>query len=611
MASGAPAHTPRAERPSRSLRAALLVGFVALTIAVLLANRAGPDGPEPSIYQGTPTGFWVGIGVALLIGTLVAFWTGGRGRGGQGGFLLAGTSVFAVATLPLLRNYHFYGRGDSLSHLGWVRLLESGALHPAGMRYPGVHSVSVFLSRGAGIEQTSAVLLTVAVFFLVFLLFVPLCVGALTGRGPAILIGLMSALLLLPINNISVHPNAHPTSQAILFTPALLYLLLGYVGDAGVRNRIWGRIQSRGLLLGLTSTTVILLHPQQALNVLGAFVLIAVTQYVYRRFRSGGYPIQAHRPLYAQTTLFALLFAAWALPQERIRVAIVDVATGLLSGGSAGTAVTERTVSLPMLGGSIEELFVKLFGVSLVYVLVASALGLGVLAGAVERIDADRVVFLQYCILAVVPASTLFGLFLIADVGDMYFRYLGFAMVIVTIFAAAGVTIGIDRLGGLKARPAVVTVASIVFAAFLVVQILALFPSPYMYQPNQQVTETEVAGYETALEDRGEEIAFTGIRGGPRRFADAHYGTDSEPAETVPGRRDEVSEAAFNEDLATEYDERTYLPVSETDYQREVVVFEELRYTEQGFERLDESTEIDRVQSNGDFRLYLIDPSGE
>jgi len=50
------------------------------------------------------------------------------------------------------------------------------------------------------------------------------------------------------------------------------------------------------------------------------------------------------------------------------------------------------------------------------------------------------------------------------------------------------------------------------------------------------------------------------------------------------------------------------VPATTADYDREVRLFDELRYTERGFQQLEQSTEIDRVHSNGEFRLYLIDP---
>lgn len=606
-----PAQNTSSHRRTRGARLLLTIGFVALTVAILAAYRTPARELELSIYRSTPFLFWAGVGVALLIGVLIAFRAEGPGRVSQGCYLLSGGAALSIVALPILRGYHFYGRGDSLSHLGWTRMFGAGTLHPVQMRYPGVHSISIIVSRATGLDDTAAIMLTVVTFFAVFLLFIPLCVRAITGTGPALLVGVVSALLLLPINNVAVHVVAHPITQSILFSSVVLYLLLAYTLDRGERYPVWGDVSATGLLLGLTATTVILMHPQQALTLIGAFVTISALQYVYREYRSSSHPIKEHRPLYAQTGLFALLFLVWSLPQERVRVAIVDVATGLIASEEAGTAVAGRTVSLSILGGSIEEMFLKLFGVSLVYAILASVLGLAVLAGSVSRVDPDGTAFLQYLIATILPASGLFVLFLLADAGDMYFRYFGFVMLVTTVFGGVAMTVGLDRLGDLGTRPALATVVGLAFVAFLVVQLLALHPSPYMYQPNSQVGETEMSGYETTLEDRDEEIPFAGIRGGPRRFAHAYYGTESRTADELLGARGTVPEEAFNGDLAANYDQRTYVPISEADHKREVGLYDGFRYSEEGFEQLEHSTEIDRVQSNGQYDLYLIDPDEE
>jgi len=486
-------------------------------------------------------------------------------------------------------------------------MFEAGNLHPASMRYPGVHSVATILAEGGALADTHAVMLTVVLFFGLFLLFVPLCVGSITNSGPAMLVGLLSGLLVLPINNLATHPTAHPTTQAVLFVPVVLYLLFGYLRDRGDRYPI-GSVSAIGLLLGLSIIMTILLHPQQALTLLGAFLLITLLQYGYTTFRDTEHPINGHRRLYDQTALFTLVYLLWVPRLERIRVSVVDIVAGLLSGGTPGSAVAGRTVSLAVLGGTLEEVFVKLFGISFVYMILAGILVLALLVGETERIGPDGRSFAGYAIAAAIPAAVFFVIFLLADASDQYFRYFGFAMVIITILGAAAVTVGIDRIDNLGAKPVVSSVIGLLFVVFLVMQLLAFHPSPYMYQPSNQITDQQMSGYETAFEDRDEEIVFAGIRSGPRRYVDAYYGTESDASNEFLGTRAEIEEEDFNGDLAAAYDRRVYVPATTADYDREVRLFDELRYTERGFQQLEQSTEIDRVHSNGEFRLYLIDP---
>ena len=592
---------------TRTRKVLLVLGFLALTIGIVAARTRPATGYEISFYASTPTLFWIGVGLAGIIGTVVGFGSPQYRRVWQGSILLTGSAVLSVIALPIFRGFHFYGPGDALSHLGWVRMIESGALHPASLRYPAVHSIATMLSNGAALPDTHALMLTTVVFFALFLLFVPLCVASITNSGPAILIGVLSGLLLLPINNVGVHTTAHPTSQTIMFVPVVLYLLFGYVRDRGERYPM-GSVSGIGLLLGLSAIATMLIHPQQSLNLLGAFLLISLVQYGYSTFRDPEHPINQQRLLYDQTALFTLLFLLWVPRLERVRVAVVDITTGLITGGTPGTTVAGRTVSLAVLGGSLEEMFVKLFSISLLYVIAAGLLVLTLLVGKLRRVGPNGRAFIQYLVVAGIPASVFFVLFLLADASDQYFRYFGFVMALVTILGAVAVTISIDRFGDLGAKPVLSTGLGLIFVVFLVMQLIAFHPSPYIYQPSNQISDGQMSGYETAFDDREEDVQFAGIRSGPRRYVDAYYGTNSPTAETFPGSREVIPEEEFNDNLAGAYDERTYMPVASADYDREVGLFQELRYSEEGFQQLEQNTEVDRVQSNGEFELYLIDP---
>ena len=46
----------------------LAVGFLAAAVAVNAAHAAPASGYEVSIYRGTPTNFWIGVGVAVVGG---------------------------------------------------------------------------------------------------------------------------------------------------------------------------------------------------------------------------------------------------------------------------------------------------------------------------------------------------------------------------------------------------------------------------------------------------------------------------------------------------------------------------------------------------------------
>jgi hypothetical protein len=213
----------------------LIVGVLAFLFGVSTAYRNPATGYEISILGATPTAFWVGIWVALLAGLVVAA-TVGASRLRLGAIVLVGLSGLAVTGLPIIRGYYYYGSGDSLSHLGFARAFVSGVWSPADLLHPGSHLVAILFGAASGKGLEWAFMLMVVAFFLAFLVFVPLTVRAITGNPVGLVVGAFAAVLLLPINNVSVHPMAHPTSQAILALPFILYLVVNYVtptSDAG------------------------------------------------------------------------------------------------------------------------------------------------------------------------------------------------------------------------------------------------------------------------------------------------------------------------------------------------------------------------------------------
>lgn len=589
-------------------RLLLAAGFIALGIAVMSAWSDPGRTYELDIYAATPGSFWVGIAAAAFTGLLVAF-HGEVTRSVRTAALgLVGLSVFAVLGLPILRNFYFYGPGDSLSHLGWARLMDDGRLSPLGLLYPGIHSTAVFVKSLIGVELRRAMQYVVLVFTAIFVVFVPLSVREISDSRWAVVTGFAVALLLLPINNVSVFHLPYPTAQAIFFVPLILYLALKYVtlpdGDFP------RSVTPAGILLALGSIAVVLLHPQQAGSVLLLFFGIVLVQFIYRR-RRPDHPISSQRPFYFQFAVLVIAFLLWAPRFNRVQSAGQGFISGLLGSEPVGNEISTRAVSLSVLGGSIQELFLKLFGVALVFSLIT---GFVVLATLFGRLDDDPVQAstLRYLSLGLVFLGMAFLAFFAGSVSVLPFRYLGAIMVVATIVATVGLLEGVPVSIPWSSWRTMRAVAVLVFGIFLVMQMAHVHESPYIYQSSDQVTKMTMVGYENSFETRDPEVWFTGIHGGPKRFIDATYGTTRADDRTADGRlfegKDEsIRSAVFGNNMTQYYGRDRYVPVTESDRRREVVLYDGLRYSVSGFRSLTTTPRIHRIRSNGDFRLYYID----
>jgi hypothetical protein len=637
---------------------ALAVGYLSLAAGVVVAWDSPASSYEVSIYSATPLEFWVALAIATAAAVGVSLRDDGRL---PLALLLGGMSAVAVAGLPLIRGYYFYGRADSLVHLGWAREINVGG-DPLDLFYPGSHLLSVSLSKVAGTDVPRAMMFVVLLYILLFFICVPLCVWFIFPDRRALAIGAFSGFLLLPINNVSTHLHFHTYSMAMLFVPFLLYVAFTHLLDDESRAAIGARLSDGGrtasarasthresvgfklgsievvptsYLLPLLSLALVLFHPQVALNVLILLGSIAVVQLVYRRYRPGE-SLAAHRALVLQAAVLLVIFVAWVQTHNEafVRTAntMVESVIGFIE-GTAGTTprVESQTESAETIGVSIWEMFAKLFGIEAVFALLASGVVLGVVTGRLDRLNregtgrsmpdigGDVVTLLFFGVLVLVP---FFALHFIGSISAYLFRHIGFSMMLGTILGAVGIRYMLAVLPVRftdvirRGRPLAVVVILLVIA----VSAASLFPSPSIYLGGSHVPEAEMDGYTSsfASQPTDSRAPFGGVRTASERYELALYGAESAPWEkqVEPDPRDSgpVPATAMLDGLPAYYatlpdpDERRdhYFVVSAADWDREIRAYDGLRYSEAAFESVGAQPDVGRIRDNGELTVYYV-----
>lgn len=596
---------PGPTRRSRLRKLALLVGYLSLSVALVAATSRPTAGPEFSVYRATPPAFWAGVGVALLVSVVVCVASGRSRWVTAGGLVLAASSAWSVVALPVVRGYFFYGGGDALSHLGFARAFRQGATSPFDLLHPGIHLLSLLVGAATGVRLGRSMVLVVFVFFLLFVLFVPLLVRRITGTPRGTVFGLFLAILFTPINNVSTHPVAHPSSQTILFAPFVLYALFVYLRQ---RSRPGLTPTPAGGLLGLASVAVVLYHPQEALNVLLIFASVATLQFLSRRVGSR-HRIADHHPVYLQTAFLAVVFLLWASRSPRVTARLRGLYRSFfVSQPTPGSEVAGYSGSLTSVGGGLGELFVKLFLASAVVAVVAALAMLLTLDGSLDDVFPEGNAYNRYLTASFVPLAAVTAVVFLANFGDHYFRYVGFLTTVLTVLAAAALARGIPAIpdGVAVGAPAVRGAVVVVLVVLLPLAMLSVHPSPWIYQPTPAVSESTYDGYATAFEHRGPNVTFGGVRGGPVRYVDAVYGPRSAAGDRVPLADEPIPPAVFESNVSTHYDGPRYLPVTDTQVKREVGLYDGFRYGPEGYRRLETTPGIGRVYANQELRLYLL-----
>ena len=604
----------------------LTLGFLCAALGIAAAYADPATGYELSIYQSAPAAFWIGIGGGFLTALYVGVSAPDSSRLIRIACLLVTICGVAVVALPLLRSYFYHGSGDSLTHLGWAREIDRGVIPPTAIVYPGIHLLSIVTADVFGRDLTySFRFVTLVLFPLVYVLFTALCVRYLTDRPWALLVGAVSAVLFVPINEVSVHVNPHPSSQAIMFAPLAIYVLIRFLHDGTDGFQL---TTATGSLVALVTLALLFIHPQETLTFVSLLGGIWLVQLVVRR-RSPDHAIAGHSSVFPHLVLIGAADLLWVSQHGRATGRFSSLIEGLLSQGPQTLDETaQRSASLSALGGGIEELFLKLFAGTLVFCLLAAALVLVTLRRDGTQSSSRRTTIITYLTFGLIPPAIGFLLVFVGNQGDHYFRYFGFIMVPVTLLGATALAslpaMGRRRLATATDRTSAADnkasdggqhstggttriLLGLLLAVLLVVQLIVIHPSPYMYQPNKQVPEAQMRGHATAFAYHDGETPFVGVRGSGSRFIDAEYGgVTAETDPTVPDSGEGVPGRVFGTNLSTHYDSDRYLRVMREDYRREIELYRGFRYSREGFLSLRHDPNLSRVQDNGGFVLYRL-----
>lgn len=128
-------------------------------------------------------------------------------------------------------------------------------------------------------------------------------------------------------------------------------------------------------------------------------------------------------------------------------------------------------------------------------------------------------------------------------------------------------------------------------------------PSPYIVQSSGHVTEAEMDTVETAnAYGIGPDVVV--VRAHYHRLT---YGATGERVALIS---DTAPDNFNSQDLPAAYSSDRHLFVTTSDYEHDVTLYKELRYSGADFAYLNTDSNINRVIDSGDARVYLIAGKG-
>lgn len=601
----------------------LTLGYLCLTAGLLAAHAKAPQGYEVSIYRSTPTAFWVGVAVALVASIVVGLYAV-DGLQYRLSIVLGGLSGVGILGLPVIRNYFFFGWSDPMTHFLHADEIAAGELPAFALVYPANYSFAIFLDNVLVDDLERSMMLVVFLTSILLLVTVPLLLRRLGSGRVAAFVGLYSALLLLPVNTLSTRLVFFPFSMALFLMPLFVFVLFRYMRTGGDETG-WGALirsvtTPSFVVTILAGIGILLYHPQAATDILAMVAAIGAVQLWYRT-RTPAHPIAGHRPVYLVAVVLTAAFVVWASQHtaffSHLDSIVREFSEFLRGQETAAEKARSRTESADRIGVPVYELFAKMFLVSTVYILLSAGETIERVLGDVRPvlirdprrrwipvgIDFDpkampASTYLFAAGLALVPVA---GLYTIGNVSGYLFRHLGVGMLIATILGALFLARRVDWLRRVN-RSSVRSLAVGAFSVVVVLALLTAYPSPYIYQQNQQVAEQNIDGLRTTfdVQDGTVPIKTLGYIGRVNEMVEWGYYRDLETAEKRFTNR--ILLTNFTTHIRGDY----YLAVTRTAEQSELVASDGLQFSRAGFRAVETEPGVHRVLSNGDYRLYYV-----
>jgi hypothetical protein len=588
----------------------LLGGFLLISIAVFVAWSNPANSYELSIYNSTPVLFWLLVLTALLIAIVLSSQHYVLFR--FFGIFLGGIAMLTIYALPVIRGYYFVGETDSLRHLGRTIDLNQGTISVLDSFYPALFTLGSVIVDITHLEIPHVLMLIVVIFIMLFLVFIVLTARAIYAHHTTVMIAAFSGFLLLPITHIGSHMELRPNSQGLMFASLLLYLLTINIKRNGIRYVV---------LFMLAAIMSILLHPQLAANIIIFMGAILVAKFSYSYLSHQTISRDSYSLFYI-ATMFMMLF--WLRVRELRN--FEDwlgqfIASLFVWDTTSGESTRSRAASLTNLGGSVEELFLKLFLIDVFYYVAFAVLLISIVVSYTRYRDSPIIhlfvmpdinkKIILYFAIGFIAIMALFVMWVLTGISDQYVRYYAFLMVVITVLGAVSLSCIMNNLYINFSYKLSYAVCAILLAVLLVASVPVIFSSPYIYYDSSHVTEAQIEGYETTLEYRSEGVPFDYVRSIPRTYAIAIEG--SEEATQTNWYSNEENDDGLpdhfaDRDLRNHVDSETYVPVTEADRVRDPVLWRGFRFSHEDFEYLDEERGINKVQSNGGYDLYYIYP---
>lgn len=581
---------------NRIIKLIATIAFVLIALAAIIIKNTEYTGYETSIYKAIPILAWIFLIFGIICGICIVVYnvyTKEHEKNNKWvlGLLLILLSDVILLSLPILRGYAFWGRGDPFTHINTVLNIISSSHTETQLFYPiaPIYVTECYYIFGISVELLfKYVPLLFAILFVIYMyLFAK---SVLPEKGQVILATVASTAFLHGWY-ISMTPN-HLSN---LMLPLVFFVFFKSYEQASHL-----KMEFRTLLI-IMIFLYGAFHPVPAIALLILFIAIALFNKVYidRDLKISRLNVTLILILVVWTITWISSFYVWDATIRNIHLLMTE------GGPTAFSRLEDQMAYASEYGYSPFVIFIKYYNGVIVYFILA----LIAFFSLMKEMRKNKNLKTTYSLYSPLIIYFLITIALFAT--NLPFGPLRM-MIYMIILCIVPVGFLLDRIientrYSTKERfftPALAAVFVISILAFSSISgISTLYPSPYVLKPNDQFSYSELNGQGWFLDSRDTRTPLVALSfGGPllRR-----------------GIRSKIPPYHFNYNnhtmLGESYTRSSYLTLNKQDrllYTAVLPKIAEFRWYAKDFEKLEYDTSVDKLYTSGGCDIRRIHALG-
>lgn len=458
-----------------------IVAFICIIVALFLIRADSPaTGYELSIYSALPSLTWICLIAAIFCGMAIITYQALNKK--EGNFWLIGFAILIITIsiillLPIFRGYFLYGLSDSLAHLQYTSSIVSEG-HFTDNYYPVTHILGAELTQVLGIKVETVMKLLPVIFTVLFIVFIYLIAKVVSFKKG-------HALLAAAVGTVPVfayyHVVTYPFSLSLLAVPILIYCYFVNLKHISVPWKI-------AFLIALFLFPFF--HPITQIGIVIVLISAEIAKWLWTK-RTSQVGIQA-KISFSSVVISTATFFLWISYFLILGPTIQRIYNWLTGEANLVARVGEIETTLGRLFIDPLELVIKMYGQNLMLILLF-LVAFGLIAhGLWRRRNEFRDLYILSIILVV---GGLIYLLLSMGLGLITWgRFLGvnlglWGVSILAGFALYEVFSNIKRL-----KTITVFLIAIILTVISTLGIFSIYRSPWVLQPNWQITHADING---------------------------------------------------------------------------------------------------------------------